>query len=211
MNKNMALKLIFVLSVLLVVLILIIYFGENEKAAPASENNKIPVMKNIVAPVVVNKAEEIFMQNETKDDLNEMVSDADIKEESKFKQYCLDILNEATNNMDVDNILPDNQANIAGIFNDCIYEIERELALTEKQFIRSPETMTCLNSVYEIRDYLLDLGTNAQLFSELPNNNTADGVKITEEFIRISDDIIVNGGAAMMNRSVLCSLDKSNK
>ncbi len=127
--------------------------------------------------------------------------------EPGFNQRCTEILDQAVESMDLSSILPQDQARLTRVFNDCIYAIDLELAQTEKQFTRSAETAACFRSVYAIRDYLLELGTDVQSFAELPNNTDSDQVAIAEAFTRIRDDIMTNGETAMMNRSMYCSPD----
>lgn len=171
--------------------------NETELAAYADNNTR----KNIEKTTAINQAENL------NDQPDEQASEIKQVEKSKFKQRCLDVLSNVTESINTDYISAQDQAKVSNVFNNCIYEIEAELALTERQFTRSTETMPCFNSLYEIRDYLLELGTKAQRFSELPNNKDSDNAAITEAFFNISDDIIVNGASAMMNRSIACSMD----
>jgi len=126
------------------------------------------------------------------------------KYESKFEQRCLDVLNSATQSIDTQNMTPNEQLRMSRIFNNCVYEIDLELALIEKTIIRTPDNMQCFNRVYEIRDYLMELGTDAQLFSDLPNNNDADRVTISTSFMDVNNNISTNGEAAMSVRANYC-------
>jgi len=216
MNKNNFIKLVALSVILLIMLVSVIYLNKGDNVPVVAEHeNKMLVTENAISSYVnsdvkenIEKVEAGNLPENSREKSGERVDKIEHVEKSKFKQRCLDVLNNVTENIDVDNILPRDQAKIATIFNNCVYEIEAELALTEKQFIRSAETMACFDSIYKIRDYLLDLGTNAQLFSELPSNKESERAAITEAFINISNDIITNGGSAMMNRSILCSLDR---
>ncbi len=123
---------------------------------------------------------------------------------SKLKDRCLSILSTADKNINSSYISLNEQRKMTGIFDDCIYEIDMELALIERQFKRSPENMTCLNSAYEIRDYLLELGTNAQQFSYMPNNTDSDKVLLAEIYSQVLNDIIKNGNSAMEIRKTVC-------
>ncbi|VAW51434.1 hypothetical protein MNBD_GAMMA06-890 [hydrothermal vent metagenome] len=209
MNKNNVIKLMMA-SVVLLVLAVYLNKSDNELVVVEEKNLVIESETSYADDVKENIEEiEVATPSENTDEKSDEQTDEIMHaEKSKFKQRCLDVLSNATESIDVDNISPQDQANMTGIFDDCIYEIEAELALTEKQFVRSDETMGCFNSIYEIRDYLLDLGTNAQMFSELPNGKDAESVVVTEAFIDISNDIITNGGSAMVNRSLLCSMDR---
>lgn len=125
-------------------------------------------------------------------------------EASKFNDRCLTILNTADQSINIDSISTREQRKMSGIFNNCIYEIDMELALTERQFERTPENIPCLNKVYEIRDALLELGTVAQQFSDLANNTDSDRVLISESYSKVLAEIAGKGKAAMQIRDDFC-------
>jgi hypothetical protein len=129
---------------------------------------------------------------------------ANTMEESKFNQRCLDKLNIEISDFSYENISNNHQRKIATLLSGCIYEIDMELALTERSITRNTQNQPCFNKIYEIRDSLLELDTDAQFFGELPNSTDADRVKIASDFKRISDNIIKSGKSAMNNRTDLC-------
>jgi len=124
---------------------------------------------------------------------------------SKFNKRCLDKLNAVTKSMREEIISKATQTSVMNVLNDCVYEIDMELALTEKEFSPIDNNTTCLNKAYKIRDSLLDLGVEAQNFGSLPSDTELDRTNISTSFIRISNNIIVKGSAAMENRSINCS------
>lgn len=126
-------------------------------------------------------------------------------EKSKLRQQCLEHLEAATELVGDGNITLSVQARIFRILNTCVYEIENELALTERLHPDSVQDAACLNSINQIRDYLLDLGVAVQGFSELPNDTEYQRENISTEFFRIRNDIISNGELAMKNRVSLCT------
>ncbi len=123
---------------------------------------------------------------------------------SQFKKNCLDNIKAMKKDMGDEIISKAIQTHIMEIFNNCVYEIDMELALTEKEFSSTTENNICLNRVYSIRDSLLDLGTEAQNFGSLPNNTELERSEIAASFSRIRSNIIDKGESAMNNRSVNC-------
>jgi len=93
---------------------------------------------------------------------------------------------------------------MSNLFNSCIYEIDMELALIERQFNRTAENIDCLNRAYEVRDYLLELGVSAQNFSDMSNNTDSDRVQISEAYSLVLADIFRNGKLAMDVRTTAC-------
>ncbi len=124
---------------------------------------------------------------------------------SQFKKNCLDNLKAMKKDMGDEIISKAIQTHIMEIFNNCVFEIDMELALTEKEFSATTENTLCLNHVYSIRDSLLDLGTEAQNFGSLPNNTELERSEIAASFSRIRASIIEKGESAMNNRNESCS------
>lgn len=137
----------------------------------------------------------------------EVAGESGFSEKSKFNERCLNVIKKADKNIDLDNISVADQNNMSNLFNSCIYEIDMELALIERQFNRTAENMACLNRAYEVRDYLLDLGTNAQRFSDMTNNTDSDRVLIAETYSSVLTDILRNGRLAMDIRMTVCAKD----
>jgi len=123
---------------------------------------------------------------------------------SKLSDNCLDELKSTNLKLTQHNLTKNNHHKTSALLNTCVYEIDMELALTENQIIRSPETMQCFNKIYEIRDSLMQLGVDAQRFSELPNETDSDRAIILEAFTEIYNSIKLSSESAMTNRTIYC-------
>ncbi|VAW62188.1 DNA polymerase III alpha subunit [hydrothermal vent metagenome] len=213
MNKSTTTKLAIGFSSILIISLIYGYSSNGTDTQTPDENNtdetfvennieydghKIET-NNVHQPDEINDDIALKTNNKTNDETNN-----EIKYESKFEQRCLDILNSATQSINTENMTPAEQLRMSRIFNNCVYEIDKELALIEKTIIKTPDNMQCFNKVYEIRDYLMELGTDAQLFSDLPNNNDADRVAIFTSFMDVSNNILSNGEVAMAVRTDYC-------
>jgi len=165
-----------------------------------------PVAKKEPIPKEPAVETEIDVENivATKTDYSAELKAKNLKP-SQFNKRCLDDLTAITEKTHTDVISKATQTKIMNIFNTCVYEIDMELALTEKEFGPTASNQKCLNTVYGIRDKLLELGVDAQNFGSLPNDTELNRSDITTSFIRISNNIIVEGSLAMKNRGVNCS------
>ena len=213
MNKSTTTKLAIGFSSILIISLIYGYSSNGTDTQTPDENNtdETFVENNIEYDEHELEKNNPLQSNETNNDIAQKTSNENneaannkIKYESKFEQRCLDILNSATQSINTENMTPAEQLRMSRIFNNCVYEIDKELALIEKTIIRTPDNMSCFNRVYEIRDYLMELGTDAQLFSDLPNNNDADRVAIFTSFMDVNNNILSNGEAAMAVRTDYC-------
>ena len=195
-------KLIYVIAAVLFILVLTVFPDKDKNESPAPEDLNISSVPGKPKTTVAD-----HVSNDKPDVLNTGTTTSQTHVISTFKPQCLDQLDMATELINDGNISLHTQDEITAIFNACVYEIENELALTEKSFSHSVEDALCLNSVNVIRDYLLDLGTDAQRFGDLPNSTEIDRSNISSSFARISNEIISIGGSAMTNRTVNCSRD----
>ena len=176
MNRKTPLNLLYFISTLLIALILI--------ACSEEDRDTLSMMSDMA-----DKLEKL-------DDL----------EESKLDQHCLDKLNKATESVDNENVSPELQARMVGIFNGCVNAIEDELALTEKEFNSIDKDELCLKGVNELRGYLPKITSDIQEFASLPNITEEDRISVSTSFAFIGTNLIAKGNTAMMNRSIACAL-----
>jgi len=205
--KNLRLNLVYIAVFLTITLLFYIYKDDTEntvyieKKEPAKRG--IPI-KSLVTVKPTGVVERYGVSEKNHEPLEKMVKKTRILAKSEFKRNCLDKLNSAEELISDGNIPENTQAEISRIFDGCVYEIERELVLTEKEFNYSTDDIHCLDSVNEIRDYLFDLGVRAQMFGELPNSTEDDRANIAASFSDVSREIVSRGGSALKNRTVVC-------
>lgn len=207
--KNTRLNLIYIALAVLTFLTFSFYPEDSEKkesvvASPpaVSDDTSKPLATDMPAEVA-----ESYEERDVPVVISHDEKPARVLEKSKLGQRCLTKLETATKRINDGTISSNIQREISSVFNTCVYEIEIELVLTEKEFNDSENDAHCLNSVSEIRDYLLDLGVKAQAFSELPNATEYDRANIAALFSRVSDDIFTRADLAMKNRTVTCLQD----
>jgi len=208
--KNKTTRLImFFLAFIIIILLLSnnsdIIPEQAQQQAPNSVKKALPKKTPVKeAPIPIEAKIDVENVVATKTDYSAELKARHLKP-SQLNKRCLADLSAITEKAHESVLSKATQTKIMNIFNTCVYEIDMELALTEKEFGPTAANKKCLNTVYNIRDKLLDLGVDAQNFGSLPNDTELDRSNITTSFIRISNNIIVSGSAAMKNRSINCS------
>jgi hypothetical protein len=186
-------------AVIISSIFIVIIFNSSDEKVDGFEVSSNPAD---IALALDNEFPEPSLEIEKTEEFEEKTS---FSEQSKFNERCLSVVGRADENINLDNISVSEQKNMANIFNGCIYEIDMELALIERQFERTAENLDCLNKAYEVRDYLLELGTDAQNFSDMPNSTDSDRVRIAESYSELLENIFKNGRMAMNVRTNVCA------